>query len=129
MSNVKLGQEITCTACGKTFLAERVGCSVNYAHRGDTFACLDCAYGEERHIAETSPHFCAYLSSDGCTITDWLGNALARVTRKWDVSNNFAVTVTRVRAVTREGRKLYGCGPGEGMYIRMHASKVRERKQ
>lgn len=127
MHDVKIGQEITCTACDKTFLAETTGCSVNYAHRGETFVCLDCAYGEELRIAETAVHFFAYLSSDGRAITDWHGNALARVTRNWDVSNNFAGTVTRVRAVTREGRKLYGCGPGEGMYIRMHANKVRTR--
>lgn len=127
MHNVKIGQAITCTACDKIFLAEQAGCSVNYAHRGDTLVCLDCAYAKEVLIAETAEHFCAYLSSDGRTITDWHGNALARVTRNWDVSNNFAGTVTRVRAVTREGRKLYGCGPGDGMYIRLHANKVRTR--
>lgn len=127
MHKVKIGQEITCTACDKTFLAEKAGCSVNYAHRGETLVCLDCAYEKELRIAETAEHFCAYLSSDGRTITDWAGNALARVTRNWYVSNNFAGIVTRVRAVTREGRELYGCCPGEGMYIRMHAKKVRTR--
>lgn len=119
-----LGTSFVCADCSTTVTIEQQGCSFNYASkRNGEKVCLACTLKEEIRSIENDENVFCYLSNDGRTLTDWKGNVLAKVTSNWDILNNFAGKITCIRATTKNGRKLHGKGPGEGMYIKMRPCK------
>lgn len=123
-NNLSVGDTFTCADCGEEITIVSEKCSYNYARKcSGEYICNTCARNEEiRHIENDEKVF-AYLSGDGRNITDWKGNILATVTANWNIKNNFAGTITCIRAITNNGRKLYGKGPSEGMYVRLRPCK------
>jgi hypothetical protein len=119
-----VGTTFICADCGTTVTIKSEGCSFNYASkRSGEKICNPCALKEKiRHIENDEKVFC-YMSINGQCLIDWKGNILARVTANWDIKNNFAGTITYIQAITNNGRKLYGKGPGRGMYVRLRPYK------
>lgn len=87
--------------------------------------CYDCCSSRDmRHMEETG-EICAYLASDGKTVTGWPGFVLLHVTREWVTSaGGFArhTAITRVWARDRNGNMWHGRGLGRGMYMRLRRS-------
>lgn len=119
-----IGTKFICADCGQEIAIISDGYTVNCATKSSgEKVCNTCAKNGEIWHAENDDKVFAYLSSDGRKITDWKGNTLATVTANWDIVNNFAGKLTCIRATTNNGRKLYGKGPGKGMYIRLRPCK------
>ena len=88
--------------------------------------CYECCTARDLEHMEATGKLCAYLSSDGKSITNWPGAPLLTVTRETTGSaGGFArhTTITRVWARDRHGAWWHGRGPGRGMYIRMQRSR------
>lgn len=87
--------------------------------------CFSCAYEREKQLMCTSDSIVLYL--DGRMITTWTGDLMARVTRRTErkiyTPNGPRHTRVFVRAIDGDGRHWYGSGPGDGMYIRLHATR------
>jgi len=97
-----------------------------YARLGDRdpsetnhFVCYDCANVRERADMATADRFVAYLASDGRTITSWPGGPLATVTSERTRRVGFGGCRVYVRAMSPDGVKWYGNGPGRGMFVRL----------
>ena len=123
---VVMGQELICSVTGKKFIAARDGCSVNYAWGKDNAIVSDEGVDiiEKAQLLIRTKPFCAYLSSDGKSITGWKGNVLARVTQESDSRTGWhGSTITHIRAIDVHGNSWYGKGAGRGMYITIRPLK------
>lgn len=78
---IEFGQELTCTETGKTFIAQREGCTTNYARgrNGEVYSDEGVDLCEKRELLDRSKPFTCYLSSDGKHATGWKGNVLGAV--------------------------------------------------
>jgi hypothetical protein len=87
--------------------------------------CFACAHEREKQLMRTSESIVLYLT--GQTITTWTGDLMARVTsrvqRKMRTPRGYPHTRVFVRAIDGDGRHWHGSGPGDGMYIRLHATR------
>jgi hypothetical protein len=71
-----------CAHCAGPFTKTPDGLGTGYAKRASDGAliCYTCADFEERCSLLTQAKFCAYVSSDGKSLTTWTGGILGRVT-------------------------------------------------
>ena len=71
-----------CHRCGATFpKPPPSGGASGYAVFGGQHICYSCADKQQREELLTAQRFCAYVSSDGHSITTWTGGLLAYVTQ------------------------------------------------
>lgn len=107
-----------CALCSEDFPPVPVTGAAGYAvtHEG-LHICYRCADAREREqLRDRSKPFCAYLSSDGASITTWTGGNLMRVTQSWPCKltrqsqfhdrNSYKC----IRAVDVHGGRWYGRG-------------------
>jgi hypothetical protein len=111
--------------CGHPPTPKEGACAAGYARTpDDKRICYACAYEHEKQLMRTSDRIVLYLS--GQTITTWTGDLMARVTsrtsRKMRTPRGSHTRVF-VRAIDGDGRHWHGSGPGDGMYIRLHATR------
>lgn len=78
---INVGDTLTCAETGKTFVAARDGCSMNYARSRDGAVISDEGVDirEKRALLDRSQPFNCYISSDGKHATGWKGNVLGTV--------------------------------------------------
>lgn len=126
MTNINFGDVLTCSETGKSFIAQRDGCTTNYAHgpNGEVFSDEGVDIRERRELLDRSQPFTAYISSDGKHLTGWKGNVLGTVTHTSKVRltrlshlHGDYITAYRIRDV--HGGYWYGRGnPGMCINIR-----------
>ena len=100
-------------------------CSNGVAHLDGKRVCYACADVWLREHMKTARDVMLYL--DGNRITSWSGGFMAQVTQRTTrTMRGFGGRYTRVyvRAVDQDGKHWHGTGPGDGMYIRLHATRV-----
>lgn len=125
----KIGQTLVCAETGKTFIAENVNGSINYAtdREGNVYSDEGVNIRELRAIKERKGPIFGYLSDDAGTlkghVTGWKGNKLMRVISAGPTGGGFGGTQWHVTAEDDQGRKWYGRNGGRGMYIRMKPTK------
>ncbi len=88
--------------------------------------CYTCCQRMDIETMDREGKILGYLSADGRKVTTWTGEPLLTVTQSSQSSAGgfcYGTTITHVCAVDGKGRRWYGRGPGEGMYIRMTRAK------
>jgi hypothetical protein len=118
--------------CGHDIVVRESGASHAVTPAGETL-CLDCANAREVarfNDPETTDAFAYLVESDGgYRVTTWPGATLATVERlavhKRQTPSGGQYERWSVRLRDATGRRWYGFGPGPGMYLRLHLSKVR----
>lgn len=96
------------------------GGATGYARTADgRRICYSCANAAERAAFAAADAYCAYVSSDGRSVTTWPGGALARVTETRRHRGGFGGEYFSVRAVAPDGARWYGRGGGPGMFVRL----------
>jgi len=112
---------VTCHDCRQAIHAPAPGAfTTGYARLGNGWRiCYPCADKRQRRELEASRQFCAYLSSDGRTVTTWTGGTLARVTAETPCRHNMAGTMYAIHGVPPEGTEFHGRGLGRGMLLRL----------
>ena len=122
---ITTGQTITCAETGKQFIAERDGCSVNYAwgSNNEIFSDDGVNIREKRELLDRAKPFYCYLSCDGKTVGGWKGNVLGRVERLTHGRVGFARNGCYVSVTDIHGGKWYGKNAGLGMCITLRPTK------
>lgn len=118
-----IGDTITCTETGKTFVVAKDGCSYNYARgvNGELFSDEGVDIRERRALLDRTKPFTCYLHARG-TVTGWKGNVLGRVVSAVNV-RAFGKLLVHVRVVDVHGGRWYGKGQGAGIYITLYPNK------
>jgi hypothetical protein len=107
-------------------------CAAGYATlpNGGGRICYPCADKREREeLKDNSKPFCAYVSSDGKSITTWTGGELMKITLWWTVrltrlSFTHGRTIRHIQALDCHGKRWWGRG-NPGIAIRMRPCKER----
>ena len=122
---ITMGQTLTCAETGKQFIAERDGCSVNYAwgSNNEIFSDEGVDIREKRGLLDRAKPFYCYLSCDGKTVGGWKGNVLGNVTILGRGRVGFARSGYYVRVTDIHGGKWYGKNAGLGMCITLRPIK------
>lgn len=121
-----LGSTLVCAETGKTFIAARDGCSVNYAHSptGEIVSDEGVDIREKRELLDRSQPFTCYLSSDTRHVTGWKGNVLGTVTGYVERRTGFHGSTQAFFRVTDVHGGLWAArGPGPGMYCTLRPIK------
>src|SRR5574340_1418261 len=82
MTNINIGDILTCCETGKQFTAQRDGCSVNYStdRDGNIYSDEGVDIREKRALLDRSKPFGCYISGDGKRATGWKDNTLGTIT-------------------------------------------------
>lgn len=90
--------------------------------------CYPCADKLQRGDMEATQQFCAYIASDGKTVTTWTGGYLMLITQHGQSHNGFhGSTIHYWRATDDAGRRWYGRNGGNGMSVMMKRVGVKKR--
>lgn len=124
---IAIGDTLTCAETGKQFVAQRDGCTVNYARTstGDVLSDEGAVIRERRELLDRSRPFTGYLSSDGKTFTTWKGAELGAVVR---INERAGRTwggdyLTHIRVRDVHGGMWHGRGAGRGCCITLRPCK------
>ena len=108
------------------------GYATDLAGRTMCYPCADSAQAAEVAASKPGDKFCAYVSSDGRTVTTWTGGVLMRSVlfgaahpwsrRSWHETRHY------MTAVDVDGRVWSGVG-AEGMYAVLRLTKRTETKR
>lgn len=78
---IAMGDSLICAETGKTFIAARDGCSVNYAWSypgNEILSDEGVNIRELRAWSDRTKPVLVYIASDGKSVTGWKGNVLGR---------------------------------------------------
>ncbi len=118
MQTINIGDTLTCAETGKQFVAQRDGCSFNYAsdREGRVYSDEGVDIRERRELQDQSKPFYCYVSMDGHSVTGWKGNKLGDIVGGITGTHRF-----RVRDV--HGNWWTGRGEGAGVCCTLRAMK------
>jgi hypothetical protein len=89
---------------------------------GKTY-CYGCSLALDVAYLNESGKLSAYLSGDGRTITTWPGLPIAAVDYTAVRDFGYCRNQTAVWATLPDGRRVFGRGPGKGMFLRLRLIK------
>jgi hypothetical protein len=93
--------------------------------KGRTY-CYECSLADDIAYLKETGKLTAYLSSDGKRITTWPGLIIATVTSSHVVNFGYCRDQMSFDAVMADGTRLYGRGPGNGMYCRLRVRRAKK---
>lgn len=120
-----IGDTLTCTETGKTFVVAKDGCSYNYARgvNGEFFSDEGVDIRERRALLDRTKPFTCYLHRSS-TVTGWKSNVLGYVRWSTQARVGYGHTLmTYVRVEDVHGGRWHGKGRGEGMCITLYPNK------
>lgn len=125
MATINVGDSITCAETGRTFFAQRDGCSFNYAtdSAGRVYSDEGVDIRERRALLDRSKPFGCYVSGDGRRVTGWKGNTLGHVIMRSSYRGSFGGRVYCWTVIDVHGGAWHGRNSGEGMCITLRPSK------
>lgn len=126
MSQIKVGDTVTCAETGKSFTVESDGFTFNYARQasGEIISDEGVNIRERRGLLDRSKPFGCYMSGDGMHVTGWKGNILGTVTQYTAHRTGFYGSYQHYFSVTDVHGGLWaGRGAGPGMYCTLRAMK------
>lgn len=86
-------------------------------------SCYKCCLNVDIKELKETGKVTAYISSDGKHITTWPGMILANITGKHTVNFGYCRDQISFDAIMPDGTRVYGRGPGAGMYCRVRVKK------
>lgn len=127
MQQINIGDTLTCAVTGKTFTAQRTGCTFNYAQdsAGRPVSDEGVELSNQRAMLDRTKPVGLYVSQDGRHVTGWKGDIVGNITRSSVSRGNFGGSLMHVRVLDMHGGHWYGKGAGRGMYITLRPCKTK----
>lgn len=85
--------------------------------------CYECSLKLDIEHLKVNKKLIGYISCDGKEVVTWPGLKIAKITASHVVNFGYCRNQISFDAMTDDGLKLYGRGPGNGMYCSIRVRK------